>query len=320
MKKLPIVISVPHGGMEIPSNLLSKFLMNEKELLLDSDTWTKDLFNFQKEVEEYIDTDIARIVIDMNRDPNDLPPLNPDGVVKTVAVSGKSVWNSPFGLAREEINILMKDFYIPYHKKLRIASMNPNTALGIDCHSMLDIGPSKNGIVWEKRPLFCISNKGSVVNGEQLDQPITATPDLMLQFKILLEFHFSYLIKEIEDEQAISVENLENQLEHSKAEGNRNMENDITAISGLRNKSEFTIPFVTINDPFSGGYITKYHGTQGTIPWIQLEINRSVYLPKAPLPSIIPSKNDLIKIGEVRKRLYRVFQDLSEYIIGTKIR
>ena len=34
---------------------------------------------------------------------------------------------------------------------------------------------------------------------------------------------------------------------------------------------------MTLNEPFSGGFITRTHGNN-PIPWIQLEINRSLYL------------------------------------------
>jgi len=34
---------------------------------------------------------------------------------------------------------------------------------------------------------------------------------------------------------------------------------------------------VSINDPFHGGYITKFHGNN-PLPWIQIEMNRDLYL------------------------------------------
>jgi N-formylglutamate deformylase len=34
---------------------------------------------------------------------------------------------------------------------------------------------------------------------------------------------------------------------------------------------------VAINDPFSGGFITRAHSRQKRIPWIQVEINRNLY-------------------------------------------
>jgi N-formylglutamate amidohydrolase len=35
---------------------------------------------------------------------------------------------------------------------------------------------------------------------------------------------------------------------------------------------------VSINDPFVGGYISQYHYERRGIPWIQMEINRKLYL------------------------------------------
>lgn len=38
---------------------------------------------------------------------------------------------------------------------------------------------------------------------------------------------------------------------------------------------------IAINDPFSGGYISQFHYKRNGIPWIQLEINRELYLNEA---------------------------------------
>ena len=35
---------------------------------------------------------------------------------------------------------------------------------------------------------------------------------------------------------------------------------------------------VAMNDPFAGGYISQYHYERSGIPWIQIEINRKLYL------------------------------------------
>ncbi len=35
---------------------------------------------------------------------------------------------------------------------------------------------------------------------------------------------------------------------------------------------------VAMNDPFAGGYISQYHYEREGIPWIQIEINRKLYL------------------------------------------
>lgn len=271
-RKVPIVVSVPHGGLIIPKELAVKFLLTKEEVLLDCDTWERELYNFENDVEEYIDTDISRLVIDMNRAKNDIPPENPDGVVKILSVAKKQVWTTSSGLSKAEIDDLMKKYYQPYHKKLKKASKNKKVILGFDCHTMLNVGLAPNGIEWEKRPLFCIGNRGSET-GEQLHEPITAPPQLMNKFKQLLEANFEVFRDKSTDE-----------------------------------------PLVTINRPFAGGYITKFHGNQGNIPWVQLEINRFLYLPSDTKLATLPNELDQTKLTEVRSRLYETFKELISWM------
>ena len=263
--KLPILISVPHGGTMVPTNLQAKCLLSSRDILLDGDTWTRELYDFAGLVEEYIQADIARIVVDMNRSRDDLPPKNPDGVVKTIAVNGKKVWDQVGGVSKEELQRLMEEFHTPYHHRLVKAAQNPKVALAIDCHTMLDMGPSKGVSNWEKRPLFCIGNRGDVW-GKQVDEPITAPTEMMIRFKEGLEREFS---------------------EYKDGCGDA--------------------PVVTMNKPFKGGYITTYHGNQGSIPWIQLEINRRLYLPCTDKISMVPDNASAEKMKDIRDRLYVVF-------------
>lgn len=51
---------------------------------------------------------------------------------------------------------------------------------------------------------------------------------------------------------------------------------------------------VTVNDPFAGGHITKTHGSE--MPWIQIEVSRSEFLPKS----------------EIRTRILRVLQETCQ--------
>lgn len=279
-KKLPMVISVPHGGMLIPAQLRKKCIMREEEIVMDNDTLAQELFDFDHLVEAYVKTDIARCVLDMNRDKHDLPPHNPDGVVKTHSVNQEQIWESATGISAQEIKQVIADYYEPYHLKLENAAQNPKVVLGIDCHTMLDTGPTSEGGKWEKRPLFCISNRGST-SGQRLQEPITAPAEMMMKLKYLLESQFENWLK-------IDVHN----------------HNDTAVDDGSAR------PLVSINDPFFGGYITHYHGHQGHIPWIQLEINRSVYLPASFNPSFPPDESGVIKMRDIRNRLYVVFREL----------
>jgi len=257
--KLPILISVPHGGLEIPRELSKKCLIDPVGILLDSDTWARELYDFRDLAEEYADADVARLVVDLNRSPDDLPPSNPDGVVKIVTVNGMQIWNQPGGLSQQEIQHLIQQYHTPYHERVRTATKNNKVVLGIDCHTMLD---RKN------RPFFCISNRGSD-DGLPLTEPITAPTHLILKLQ----------------------ENLQKEFEDFVPKNTQQ-------------------PLVTLNTPFSGGYITYHHGNQSAIPWLQLEINRSLYLPKSEKISFIPNEHDRVRLKEIRSKLYSAFQTL----------
>jgi len=53
---------------------------------------------------------------------------------------------------------------------------------------------------------------------------------------------------------------------------------------------------ITINNPFLGGYISQVHYGRRGISWIQIEINRTLYLNEAHLePSEIMVKEEIIR-------------------------
>ncbi|MCD8509129.1 MAG: N-formylglutamate amidohydrolase [Bacillus sp. (in: Bacteria)] len=272
--KLPLLLSVPHGGLLIPPNLRPFCLLSKEEILLDSDTWTRELYDFRGVVEEYVDTDLARIVVDLNRSADDLPPGNPDGVVKLLSVAGKVVWKQKCGFPPGDVEQLIRNYHSSYHLRLEKAASNGKVVLGIDCHSMLAVSPgaTKGSLHTTKtadhRPLFCISNRGGT-NGEFIGDTLSAPAEMLILFKSLIEQHFTDFVGR-----------------------------------------DLTVPLVTLNDPFRGGFITKYHGTKGHIPWIQLEINRQLYLPEKLPSSLKPSEIDLLRFEKIKSLLYKVFSDL----------
>ncbi|MFC4736676.1 N-formylglutamate amidohydrolase [Bacillus daqingensis] len=260
---LPILISVPHGGSHMPDHLKERLLLSEADVVRDGDTWTQELFDFRGSVQTFMAADTARVVIDLNRDPTDRPPANPDGIVKTLTVDGQQVWSEP--LSDEETNSLIEAVHAPYHQKLMHASSEEGLRFAVDCHTMLDIGPAKDGNTWEQRPLMCISNRGSAGGGRETET-ITAPPEFMQLFKQELEREFA-------DEMV---------------EG---------------------IPLVLVNAPFRGGYITQLHGPRTDIPWIQLELNRRLYLPAAAGP--VPSAADLERLTKLRDKLLLVLERVA---------
>ncbi|CAM3948533.1 N-formylglutamate amidohydrolase [Alkalicoccus chagannorensis] len=258
-ERLPLLISVPHGGVDIPEELRARSLLTDVDVALDGDTWTKQLFDFEQEAAVYLAQDTARIVVDLNRDPMDRPPENPDGVVKTKTVLGSAVWSE--ALTETETNQLIQAFHEPYHAALVEASAAAGLVAAVDCHTMLADGPDKNTGGWSARPLICISNRG-LPDGAAGTEPVTAPAEMMEQLRLLLEEVFA-----------------------DEADG--------------------TVPLVAVNTPFLGGYITQSHGRRSDLPWIQLELNRKLYLPAE--PKAVPDDADLARLEVLNRKLYDVF-------------
>ena len=58
---------------------------------------------------------------------------------------------------------------------------------------------------------------------------------------------------------------------------------------------------VAINDPFSGGFIANAHFWRKGVPWIQIEVNRSLYEPT-------PKSEPVLSVPELRERIWGVLE------------
>jgi len=67
--KYPFLISIPHGGIRIPSEVAGRFVLPNQDLLWYCDPATRHLFAFGQSASAVIDTEISRMVIDLNRPP-----------------------------------------------------------------------------------------------------------------------------------------------------------------------------------------------------------------------------------------------------------
>lgn len=185
-RPLPILISIPHGGMIVPPKLRRFCRLNLADILYDGDTYSADLYAVEEEVESWHCFNLARAVVDLNRAPDDRPPLNPDGVVKTVTLAGQNIWKDPAGLGPSNIDYLLKEYYYPYHRRLEESMRTGRIELAIDCHTMLADAPACDKNAGMKRPLVCLSNRGDE-RGEEAGQPLTAPPSLLRELAHILE-------------------------------------------------------------------------------------------------------------------------------------
>lgn len=152
--KLPLLISVPHAGKQVPPEVEGICLLSRDDILADRDVGATAIYYSLKENSKaFITSDIARALIDLNRPPHD---IGGDGVIKS-----HTCWNVPVYSNFPDdalIRNLLARYYFPYHEKLTGGAGNKAIRLGIDCHTMSAIGPPVGPDPGQERPLVCVSN------------------------------------------------------------------------------------------------------------------------------------------------------------------
>lgn len=209
--------------MGMPPELEADVCITKFDLFDDIDPFVREIYDIGSKVKKVISTDIARTFVDQNRSLQDLPPKNPDGLIKSMTCYQKPIYHSDKHPDEKKISLLIEKYYKTYHRDIQRSLKDLDLQLCLDCHSMAAKAPSISPDGDEKpRPLFCISNqKGKTCSDEMLQ------------------------------------------------------------LMGKSLKKSFSLEDddIKFNDPFQGGYITSTYGNN-PFPWIQIEINRKLYLEK----------------------------------------
>jgi formiminoglutamase len=258
MKKIPLLISIPHGGTETPVELSGRIRIRRKDLFDDMDPYTREIYDIGPRAAKIIAAAVARAFIDLNRSTDDLPPRNPDGIIKSMTCYKRPVYiigKEPADNLRQE---LIRRYYLPYHREIReTIGRDKKIQFALDCHSMAaeppPIAPDADEKGKNKRPLICLGN----VHGKSCDMGIVE--------KLAACFCKAFSLDQ-ED--------------------------------------------VSLNQPFAGGYITRTYGNKPA-PWIQVEMNRSLYLSS---PWFNPTT---LQVDSHRlKELNAMFQRTLEYFFA----
>lgn len=124
-KKVPIILSVPHSGVEFPEELKYQYRAEMAAQPDDTDWFVHDLYNFAPELGiVVIQAKYSRWVIDLNRDPEN-QPLYTDGriiteLAPTTDFLGNEIYiDKKFVPSREEIKRRLENYYRPYYQKIK---------------------------------------------------------------------------------------------------------------------------------------------------------------------------------------------------------
>ena len=118
---LPLLISFPHSGTFVPSDLAERLLPEALDLP-DTDWFVPQLYDFHRELgASVIRATHTRYVVDLNRPP-DGAPLYPGQRETTVCPSetfdGERLYRDGAEPTRAEIADRLRTFWQPYHEKL----------------------------------------------------------------------------------------------------------------------------------------------------------------------------------------------------------
>jgi N-formylglutamate deformylase len=141
--RAPLVLSIPHAGVEIPSEietaLVSPWLARK-----DTDWWLDRLYDFATALDATIvRTAISRTVIDVNRDPSGgslYPGQATTELCPTTTFDGESLYQSGDEPTAVEIEQRQARWFAPFHKALsadveRLRGVHEKVVL-YDAHSI----------------------------------------------------------------------------------------------------------------------------------------------------------------------------------------
>jgi N-formylglutamate deformylase len=159
-KRYPFLISVPHGGTEVPDIVRHLLLLDDPDLQYYCDPCTRVVFGYRDRVAAYIDAPVSRMIVDLNRPPLPLPLRDPDGIIKLRTIDGREVWRDGQVPDMHLIHRLLLTYYFPYHQQIdELIDRNP-VRIAFDCHSMLPHGSKHQMDAGKARPLICLGNNG----------------------------------------------------------------------------------------------------------------------------------------------------------------
>ena len=124
VKKVPIIISVPHCGTEFPEELKGSYIESMAQHPDDTDWFVHNLYDFASEYGiTLIHARYSRWVIDLNRDPESKPLYNDGRIITGLTPStdffGNDIYVSEDKIPdQNEVNRRLETYYWPYYKKV----------------------------------------------------------------------------------------------------------------------------------------------------------------------------------------------------------
>lgn len=139
--RVPVILSIPHMGTEVPDEILNRFTANARHLP-DTDWHLDRLYSFAQEFGVHIlMANYSRYVIDLNRAPNGeslYPGKFTTGLCPLTLFDGTPIYQAGMEPDENEIQQRIQKYWQPYHDKLQslIDEMKTQRIVVFDAHSI----------------------------------------------------------------------------------------------------------------------------------------------------------------------------------------
>jgi N-formylglutamate amidohydrolase len=153
----PVIVEVPHAGLDVPSDVRAQLLVDTAAILRDSDLYVDRLFARAPERGASLLTSrISRYVVDLNRAPDDVDrqtvrdhpaprPTQSRGVVWRSTTDGALALREPITFA--ELERRLAAYHAPYHAALEAEIERKRAHFGhvivVAGHSMPSLGKGR---------------------------------------------------------------------------------------------------------------------------------------------------------------------------------
>lgn len=120
----PIIISIPHVGTALPSEVLNDYVPAQLQSLDDTDWFLDQLYAFAPAMGiTIIKANYSRWLIDLNRDPQSAPLYNDGRIITGLTTHTDFIGNPIYKVGAEpsekEVKRRLEQYYWPYYRKIQ---------------------------------------------------------------------------------------------------------------------------------------------------------------------------------------------------------
>lgn len=154
--KFPFLISLPHCSRQIPEDVRPSLALTDEEILESTDIGTEEIFR-SIPAGKVLFARWSRLLVDLNRGPG---KGGKKGVIAQVDYHGRTIYRADRIPDEQEEERRIKEYYLPFHKRLIKEFEHPDIKVLFDCHSLNGIGPAEAPDAGRKRKDITLSNNG----------------------------------------------------------------------------------------------------------------------------------------------------------------